>query len=292
MDRSFGSAFYAGIANDRSLIAAVMVFLRGARFARCIAMRAPLLEATLNIAFPINPFHLQQEFHMSSRLSLIAVIAGLSVAQAHAADNPSGYLIHGQDGSPVSVGYGGCVRTSAWTPDSSYRQCDPRPVAMELPAPVEAATVQTAPDSAPAPVIAGTAAVEPSRSVLLRISMATLFDFDSAILRGDAGPALDDLAKQLTQANYQKIDIVGHADRIGRAKYNQQLSEKRARAVREYLAAHGVDGSKITVSGAGSSEPLTAGKCEGLRGMRLVSCLQPDRSAEVTVTGTQASAMR
>jgi OOP family OmpA-OmpF porin len=184
------------------------------------------------------------------------------------------------------------VHTSAWTPDSSYRQCDPRPVAKELPAPVEAATFQTAPDPMPAPVVAGTPAVEPSRTVLFRISMATLFDFDSAILRGDAGPALDDLARQINEADYQKIDIVGHADRIGRAKYNQQLSEKRGRAVRDYLAAHGVDGSKITVSGAGSSEPLTAGKCEGLRGKGLVSCLQPDRSAEVTVTGTQASAMR
>jgi OmpA-OmpF porin, OOP family len=255
-----------------------MVFPWRARFGRCIATRTPLLDATLNTAFPINPFHLQQEFAMSSRLYLIAVITGLSVAQARAADNPSGYLIQGQDGSPVSTGYGECVHTSAWSPDSSYRQCDPRPVAMELPAPVT--------------VVSESPMVEAPRAVLLRISMATLFDFDSAVLRADAGPALDDLARQLTEADYQKIDIVGHADRIGRAKYNQQLSEKRAKAVREYLAAHGIDGSKIAVSGAGSSEPLTAGKCEGLRGKRLVSCLQPDRSAEVTVTGTQTSAMR
>jgi OmpA-OmpF porin, OOP family len=259
-----------------------MVFLCRARFERCIATRTPLLDATLTSAVPINPFQLQQEFAMSSRLYLIAVITGLSVAQARAADSPSGYLIQGEDGAPVSTGYGGCVHTSAWTPDSSYRQCDPRPVAMELPAPVQAATVQPAPDPASAPVA----------TTLLRISMATLFDFDSAVLRADAGPALDDLARQLTEADYQKIEVVGHADRIGRAEYNQQLSEKRARAVREYLAAHGIDGSKIAVSGVGSIEPLTAGDCEGLRGKRLVSCLQPDRSAEVTVTGRQTSAMR
>jgi OOP family OmpA-OmpF porin len=262
MDRSFRGALYAGIANERSRIAGVIVFLRRARFDRCIAMRAPLLAATLNTAFPINPSHLQQEFAMSNRLYLFALITGFSVAQARAADNPSGYLIQGQDGSPVTAGYGACVHTSAWTDGSSYRQCNPRPVAMLLPAP------------------------------LLRISMATLFDFDSAVLRVDAGPALDDLAKQLSDADYQKIDIVGHADRIGRTKYNQQLSEKRAMAVRQYLAAHGIDESKIAVSGAGTSEPLTAGKCEGLRGKELVSCLQPDRSAEVTVTGRQSSAMR
>jgi OOP family OmpA-OmpF porin len=153
---------------------------------------------------------------------------------------------------------------------------------MLLPAPVEVPTVQISRDPSAAPVA----------GALLRISMATLFDFDSAVLTVDAGPALDDLAKQLSDADYQKIDIVGHADRIGPTKYNHQLSEKRAMAVSQYLAAHGIDESKIAVSGAGTSEPLTAGKCEGLRGKPLVSCLQPDRSAEVTVTGRQSSAMR
>lgn len=228
---------------------------------------------------------------MSSRLYLIAVLAGLSVAQARAADNPAGYLISGQNRAPVTTGYGGCVRTGEWRPHMSYRQCDPHPVAMELPAPVQAA-LETAPT--PAPVVAETPvrAVEAPRAVPFRISMDTLFDFDSAVLRADAGPALDELAKQLTQADYQKVDIVGHADRIGRAKYNQQLSEQRAGAVREYLAAHGVDGSKIVVSGVGSTESVTGDECKGLRGKRLISCLQPDRYAEVTVTGTQTSAMR
>src|SRR5688572_9633736 len=127
---------------------------------------------------------------MSSRLYLIAVIAGLSVVQARAADNAAGYLITGQNGAPVTSGYGGCVHTREWTPDMSYRQCDPRPVAVELPAPVQAAP-ETAP--APAPVVAETPVVEAPRAVPFRISMDTLFDFDSAVLRADAGPALDQL---------------------------------------------------------------------------------------------------
>jgi OOP family OmpA-OmpF porin len=172
----------------------------------------------------------------------------------------------------------------------SYGQCDPRPVAA-APAPVAAAPVQAA-EPAPAPVVAEAPVVEAPRAVPFRISMDTLFDFDKAILRADAGPALDKLAKQLTQAEYQTVDIVGHADRIGGAKYNKQLSEKRARAVREYLATHGIDGSKIAVSGVGSTEPVTASQCKGVRGKALISCLQPDRFAEVTVTGTQTSAMR
>ena len=120
--------------------------------------------------------------------------------------------------------------------------------------------------------------------------MDTLFDFDSAVLR--PGPALDKLAQELAQADYQTVRIVGRADRIGRAKYNQQLSEQRAKAVRDYLAAHGIDSSRIAVSGIGSAESVTGERCKGLQRKKLISCLQPDRNAEVTVVGTQTSAMR
>src|SRR5689334_14969448 len=126
----------------------------------------------------------------------------------------------------------------------------------------------------------------------MRISMNTLFDFGSAELRADAGPALDGLAKQLTQGNYQKVDIVGHADRMGTGKYNQKLSEQRADAVRDYLLEHGLDATKLTAFGVGATEPLTGKECRGLRGKPLVSCLQRDRYTEITVLGTQTSAMR
>jgi OOP family OmpA-OmpF porin len=231
---------------------------------------------------------------MSYRLCLIAAVAGLSVAQARAADNPAGYVISAGNGAPVTAVYGGCVRTLEWTPGSSYRQCDPQPAAAVGPAPVQPAPAQ---DIAPAPVLVEAVVVETvvlvaPRAVPFRLSMDALFDFDSAVLRADAGSGLDGLAKQLAQAEYQTMDIVGHADRIGAAKHNQQLSERRANAVREYLAAHGVDGSKVSASGVGSTEPVTGSQCKGLRGKSLISCLQPDRFAEVTVTGTQTSAMR
>jgi OmpA-OmpF porin, OOP family len=164
-----------------------------------------------------------------------------------AADDPAGYLLSVHDGAPVASSYRACVRTSQWTPDASYRQCDP---------------------------------------------LETLFEFDSALLTADAGPALDGLLKQLGHADYQTVAIVGRADRIGRAKYNQRLSEQRAEAVRDYLVARGVDGSRIVVSGAGSTESATRSKCKGLQREQLVSCVQPDRSAEVRVIGTQTSAMR
>lgn len=189
---------------------------------------------------------------MFRRCPLIAVLAAFSVAQARAADDVAAYLVVA-NGTPVTSAYGACVRTSQWTPDASYGPCEPLPY---------------------------------------RIAMDALFDFDSAALTLDAERALDALAKQLAEAEYQKVEIVGRADRIGRPGYNQQLSSERAGAVRDFLVARGMDGGKIAVSAIGSTEPVTGSLCEGMHGEALVDCLRPDRSAVVTVTGTQPTAMR
>ena len=212
---------------------------------------------------------------MSTRLFVFAAIATLSSAPAHAAQEAGGYLVAASDGAPVTTASGACVRTSEWNPAASYRGCNPLPTAKLVPASVEPARLDA-----------------PLRAEPIRISMNTLFDFDSAVLRADAGPALDALAKQLTQASYQKVDIVGHADRMGSGKYNQKLSEQRAEAVRDHLLALGLDGTKLTAFGVGATEPLTGKECRGLRGKPLVYCLQRDRYTEITVLGTQTSAMR
>ena len=190
---------------------------------------------------------------MFKRLSLIAVLVAAPLAQARATDDPAGYLVSGADGTPVTLAYGACVRTSQWTPDSSYRECEPVPFS---------------------------------------IAMDALFDFDSAVLTLDAEHALGALAQHLAQAEFQKVEIVGRADRIGRPGYNRLLSEQRARAVRDYLVAQGMEGSKIAVSGVGSAGAVTGSLCDSFQGEALVYCLQPDRAAEVTVTGRQISAMR
>jgi OOP family OmpA-OmpF porin len=190
---------------------------------------------------------------MFKRLSLIAVLVAAPFAQARATDDPAGYLVSGADGTPATLAYGACVRTSQWTPDSSYRECEPVP---------------------------------------FRIAMDALFDFDSAVLTLDAEHALGALAQHLAQAEFQKVEIVGRADRIGRPGYNRLLSEQRARAVRDYLVAQGMEGSKIAVSGVGSLASLTGSLCEDMHGEALLTCLQPDRSAGVTVIRTQAYVTR
>ena len=220
---------------------------------------------------------------MSTRLYVFAVIATLSTAPARAAEEAAAYLVAASDGAPVTTASGACVRTSEWNPAASYRDCIR---GSEAVVPAKAGTPFVPASVEPARLDS------PLRAEPIRISMNTLFDFDSAVLRADAGPALDALAKQLTQASYQKVDIVGHADRMGPGKYNQKLSEQRAEAVRDYLLAQGLDGTRLTAFGVGNTEPLTGKECRGLRGKPLVYCLQRDRYTEITVLGTQTSAMR
>jgi len=52
-----------------------------------------------------------------------------------------------------------------------------------------------------------------------------------------------------------RIRVVGHTDSVGSETYNQQLSEKRARATADYLISQGVSSSQVSVEGRGESEP-------------------------------------
>ena len=53
-----------------------------------------------------------------------------------------------------------------------------------------------------------------------------------------------------------KFEIGGHTDNVGKADYNQQLSEKRAKAVCDYLITKGVDASQLSFKGYGANTPI------------------------------------
>lgn len=59
-------------------------------------------------------------------------------------------------------------------------------------------------------------------------------------------------------ATIQNVMVLGHTDQIGSEKYNQQLSNKRAKSVQQFLLSNGVDANLITiVEGKGKTELLT-----------------------------------
>jgi outer membrane protein OmpA-like peptidoglycan-associated protein len=111
------------------------------------------------------------------------------------------------------------------------------------------------------------------------------FDFDRAVLRPEVKPRLDQLADKLNAAEYDRLEIIGHTDRIGTTDYNQYLSERRAWAVARYLVARGVPQEKLHVEGRGTREPLTTPEeCPFEAREQLIPCLQKDRRVEISAS--------
>ena len=84
------------------------------------------------------------------------------------------------------------------------------------------------------------------------------FDSNQATLTARGRAALDRLLPVLTQAPHTSIEIGGHTDGFGAADYNKELSRRRAEAVRDYLAMHGVV-HEMTAVGYGASKPVADG---------------------------------
>jgi len=54
------------------------------------------------------------------------------------------------------------------------------------------------------------------------------------------------------------VVVEGHTDSVGSDSYNHKLSERRAKAVRDYLVREGIDASRITTRGYGKSRPVAS----------------------------------
>jgi outer membrane protein OmpA-like peptidoglycan-associated protein len=82
------------------------------------------------------------------------------------------------------------------------------------------------------------------------------FDFDKATLKKESFPILNEIV--LTLLNNPKIDIEisGHTCNMGKAAYNQKLSELRAAAVVKYILDKGVEKKRLESKGFGLSKPV------------------------------------
>jgi outer membrane protein OmpA-like peptidoglycan-associated protein len=82
------------------------------------------------------------------------------------------------------------------------------------------------------------------------------FGFNKSNLTSDAEGVVSNAAQTAKQTGSASLVIVGHADTVGSDHYNQNLSERRAAAVRTALEAQGIDAGKITASGLGETSLL------------------------------------
>ncbi|MEQ9443447.1 MAG: OmpA family protein [Cyclobacteriaceae bacterium] len=83
-----------------------------------------------------------------------------------------------------------------------------------------------------------------------------LFELESFALGRKAYSYLDGVAGFLQENPDENIRVAGHTDSSGTDSFNQQLSEKRARAVADYLVHKGISSSRIKTVGYGEKRPL------------------------------------
>jgi outer membrane protein OmpA-like peptidoglycan-associated protein len=194
-------------------------------------------------------------------LNLIGVGALLlsttSVAYAQSSDQD---VAVDQNKQPVIDSRGNCVRT-VW--EQGYDECD---AGLK-----ETTTIQET----------RTEVVSPARQ-LTREQRTVLFDFDKDNIDSEAQNNLNSLSSVLKSSeDVRRANIVGYADPIGTTDYNQKLSERRAQAVKEYMANRGYLNTRVTeVRALGESDKFA--ECEGIsKRADKIECLRPNRRVEV-----------
>jgi OOP family OmpA-OmpF porin len=188
-----------------------------------------------------------------------------------------------------------CWRNSNWTPATAAKGCDgaivpapapaaapaprpaPAPAPATAPAPAPAAAPATAPRPAPAPAPAAPAVA----ATKVTYAADTFFDFDKSALKAEGRAKLDDLVGKVKGINLEVIIAVGHTDSVGSDAYNQQLSVKRAEAVKAYLVTKGIEKNRVYTEGKGEKQPVADNKTSEGRAK--------NRRVEIEVVGTRAN---
>ena len=88
------------------------------------------------------------------------------------------------------------------------------------------------------------------------------FDFDSAEIRSDMRPVLQQNARTIRDGGYERVVLEGHTDERGSEQYNLALGERRAHAVKRYLLQLGVPGDRLETVSFGESRPAARGHDE------------------------------
>jgi len=128
-------------------------------------------------------------------------------------------------------------------------------------APMVAEAPPPAPAPEPAPYVEPAAppppAAQPSARATVRNFMV-FFDFDRSNLTPEAREIVARAVDTAKQTGSARITVTGHTDTVGSRRYNQALSERRARSVKAEMVRLGMNSSEIVTMGKNFSEPLVA----------------------------------
>ncbi|QCP55029.1 OmpA family protein [Trinickia violacea] len=91
------------------------------------------------------------------------------------------------------------------------------------------------------------------------------FDFDQAILKPEGRERLDKLIDEARGTTFDTVTANGYTDSVGRDKYNQALSERRAQSVVAYLKNQGLQSKQFIARGYGKASPIASNETAGGR---------------------------
>jgi outer membrane protein OmpA-like peptidoglycan-associated protein len=116
-------------------------------------------------------------------------------------------------------------------------------------------------------ISAGQARVERLANDVLRITMTsqTAFDTNSTQIKPGFHSTMDKVAEVLVRYGKTILTVAGHTDNVGTAQYNQQLSERRALSVAQYLESRHVNPVRLSTVGKGESFPIESNATEAGR---------------------------
>lgn len=114
------------------------------------------------------------------------------------------------------------------------------------------------------------------------------FDYDSYEIKPEFATILDGHAGWLASNGTVNVQVEGHTDERGTEEYNVALGQRRADAVREYLAAKGVDAARISTISYGKQRPLAYDgddASHGLNRRAMFLVYSPDTSTSTASAG-------
>lgn len=109
------------------------------------------------------------------------------------------------------------------------------------------------------PLVNNSAAVQ---NATANMQAVVHFDFDSDVIRPDAAAILNQHAAFLNSNQTARVQVAGHTDERGSREYNMSLGERRAAAVRSYLASQGANVANIEILSFGEEQPVATGSNE------------------------------
>lgn len=97
--------------------------------------------------------------------------------------------------------------------------------------------------------------------------LLVFFDYDKSELKSESYPELERVIELMRDNPNIRMRFEGHTDDQGEASYNQQLSEKRAKSVVDYITSGGITAARLESAGFGKTMPLMKGSTDEARAM-------------------------